>query len=63
MKDRFVYDPTDPAEKGDVVLEQNYFQANPTEGQFSYQVILGDAEDPSLYRILFLFFCTSKLIL
>eukprot|EP00026_Physarum_polycephalum_P015610 Phypoly_transcript_16330.p1 GENE.Phypoly_transcript_16330~~Phypoly_transcript_16330.p1 ORF type:complete len:242 (+),score=28.85 Phypoly_transcript_16330:113-838(+) len=45
---KFVYDPSDPLEKGDIVLESNYFQAHQKEGQFSYKVILGDAEDPTL---------------
>jgi len=44
---KFIYDASDPGEKVDIVLEQNYFSANPKEGEFSYKVILGDADDPS----------------
>ena len=33
------------------MLEQNYFVANPKEGQFEYKIILGDFEDPSLYPL------------
>lgn len=46
---RFVYDPNDPAEKGDVILEQDYFKANPTEGEYFTHIILGDLQDPTLY--------------
>jgi hypothetical protein len=45
---KFIYDASDPGEKGDIVLEQNYFAANPQEGEFSYKLIFGDLEDPSL---------------
>ena len=57
---RYVYDVNDPFERADILLDKNFFTANPTLGELVVQVILGDISDPNLY--LLLFFIYSKCV-
>jgi len=45
---KYVYDDIDPIERADVIMEENFFKANPTYGEYHTHIILGDLDDPTL---------------
>jgi len=47
---KFVYDTIDPAESNDIIMETDFFNSNPTLGEFYTHTILGDLLAPSSYN-------------
>jgi len=44
---KYLYFMDDPEEKGDVILETNFFKANPSLGEARFEQIFGDDSDPN----------------